>query len=215
MINGHTTPIFVENSYERPFSIISKANTYRFFTKKWSPPEIQECENKDLYKRFVTFISSVLLLAMITGLFAYVWYKNYSDQIVLPYYRRGNWVLIAIYCLIVWLFFRAYGGLKLGYLKKTDMFYAQMISMLCVTSAGQLAGIQVMVSPGRYIEMLISQLTINVRYSFMSISLSQKVTDKFSGIWRWIFGFMIIFRCRDGLSPYDLYFVSFSFLCRK
>ncbi len=68
---------------------------------------------------------------------------------------------------------------------------AVLISMTCVTSAGQLAGIQVMISPGRYIEMLVSQLTINVRYSFMSISLSQKVTEKFSGIWRWIFGFMI------------------------
>jgi hypothetical protein len=33
MINGHTTPIFVENSYEPPFSIIPKANTYGFFTK--------------------------------------------------------------------------------------------------------------------------------------------------------------------------------------
>jgi hypothetical protein len=42
MINGHTTPIFVENSHERPFSIISKANTYGFLTKKWSPLEIQE-----------------------------------------------------------------------------------------------------------------------------------------------------------------------------
>jgi hypothetical protein len=43
MINGHTTPISVENSHERPFSIILKANTYGFLTKKWSPPEIQEC----------------------------------------------------------------------------------------------------------------------------------------------------------------------------
>jgi hypothetical protein len=43
MINGHTTPIFVENSHERPFSIIPKANTYGILTKKWSPPEIQEC----------------------------------------------------------------------------------------------------------------------------------------------------------------------------
>jgi hypothetical protein len=33
-------PHFVENSHERPFSIIPKANTYEFFTKKWSPPEI-------------------------------------------------------------------------------------------------------------------------------------------------------------------------------
>jgi hypothetical protein len=31
MINGHTTPIFVENSHERPFSVIPKDNTYRFF----------------------------------------------------------------------------------------------------------------------------------------------------------------------------------------
>ena len=42
MINGHTTPIFVENSHERPFSILPKANTYGFLTKKSSPPEIQE-----------------------------------------------------------------------------------------------------------------------------------------------------------------------------
>jgi hypothetical protein len=44
MINGHITPIFDENSHERPFSIILEANTYGFFTKKWSPPEIQECD---------------------------------------------------------------------------------------------------------------------------------------------------------------------------
>jgi hypothetical protein len=37
-------PHFVENSHERSFSIILKANTYEFFTKKWSPPEIQECD---------------------------------------------------------------------------------------------------------------------------------------------------------------------------
>jgi hypothetical protein len=31
MINGHTTPIFVRNSHERPFSIIPKTNAYGFF----------------------------------------------------------------------------------------------------------------------------------------------------------------------------------------
>jgi hypothetical protein len=43
-ITGDTTPIIVENSHERPFSIIPKANTYKFLTRKWSPPEIQECD---------------------------------------------------------------------------------------------------------------------------------------------------------------------------
>ena len=68
---------------------------------------------------------------------------------------------------------------------------AVLISMLTVTSAGQFAGIGVMLAPGQYIEMLISQLTINVRYSFMSISLSQKTDSKFQGIYRWLLGFMM------------------------
>ena len=68
---------------------------------------------------------------------------------------------------------------------------AVIISALTVTSAGQLAAIGVMASPGQYLTMLISQLTINVRYSFMSVSLSQKVSPKFKGILRWIFGFFM------------------------
>jgi hypothetical protein len=44
MIDGNTTPIFFKNSHERPFSIIPKANTYGFLTKKWSPPDIHECD---------------------------------------------------------------------------------------------------------------------------------------------------------------------------
>lgn len=68
---------------------------------------------------------------------------------------------------------------------------AVLISMVTVTSAGQFSGIGTMLHPGQYLEMLISQLTINVRYSFMSISLSQKTDEKFKGIWRWLFGFMM------------------------
>ena len=72
-----------------------------------------------------------------------------------------------------------------------DWYQAVLISMLTLTSAGQLAGIQVMVNPGQYVTMLISQLTINMRYSFMSVSLSQSVSPKFKGIKRWLLGFFI------------------------
>lgn len=68
---------------------------------------------------------------------------------------------------------------------------AVLISMLTVTSAGQFAGIGTMVGLGSYFEMLISQITINIRYSFMSVSLSQKTDSKFKGIYRWLFGFMM------------------------
>lgn len=89
---------------------------------------------KDRYKRFISFISAVLLLCILTGLFGAVWYNNYSETIVLPFYRRGNWTLIGIYCILIVLFFKTYGGFKLGYLKKTDMLYSQLISMVCVNT---------------------------------------------------------------------------------
>ena len=72
-----------------------------------------------------------------------------------------------------------------------NVWEATLISMTNVTSAGQFAGIQTMMLPGRYLEMLISQMTINARYSFMSIALSQKLDERFKGIWRWILGFFV------------------------
>lgn len=68
---------------------------------------------------------------------------------------------------------------------------AVLISALTVTSAGQFAGINTMLHPGQYFAMLLSQLTINVRYSMMSVSLSQKVDKAFGKAARWLLGFFI------------------------
>ena len=68
---------------------------------------------------------------------------------------------------------------------------ALLISATTLTSAGQLAGIGVMAVPGQYVSMLISQLTINIRYSFMSLSLAQKTAPSFRGIKRWLLGFFM------------------------
>ena len=68
---------------------------------------------------------------------------------------------------------------------------ALIISMTTVTSAGQFDGIGIMLHPGQYFQMLISQITINIRYSFMSISVGQKADERFTGLSRWILGFMM------------------------
>jgi len=68
---------------------------------------------------------------------------------------------------------------------------AVLISMTTVTSAGQFAGVQIMCNPGQYVAMLVSQLTINVRYSMMSVSLSQKLDSSFTKAARWLLGFFM------------------------
>ncbi len=52
-----------------------------------------------------------------------------------------------------------------------------LISMLNVTSAGQLASVPLFVAGAPFYEMALTQLVINLRYSLMSVTLSQKVDD--------------------------------------
>ncbi len=66
-----------------------------------------------------------------------------------------------------------------------------LISMCNVTSAGQFAGLNIMAAAGSYIEMIVSQLIINSRYSLMSVSLSQSVDKGFTTRYRLIFGHFI------------------------
>ena len=56
---------------------------------------------------------------------------------------------------------------------------AVVVSMACVTSAGQLAAVPIIAGCGGLWELAISQLVINMRYALMSISLSQKLDEHF------------------------------------
>lgn len=55
------------------------------------------------------------------------------------------------------------------------VWQAVLISAANITSAGQFAGLPLIVSGAPYIEMALTQFIINLRYSLMSFSLSQKI----------------------------------------
>lgn len=67
---------------------------------------------------------------------------------------------------------------------------ALLISMTTVTSAGQLAAVPIMAACGSLSELAISQLVINLRYSLMSISLSQKLDGTVRLLDRFIIAFV-------------------------
>ncbi len=68
---------------------------------------------------------------------------------------------------------------------------AVMVSVTNLTSAGQAAGVNVIAAGGSLIEMAFTQLIINIRYSLMAISLSQRTDEKFTVPHRLIAGFGI------------------------
>lgn len=56
---------------------------------------------------------------------------------------------------------------------------AVLVSLTNVTSAGQFAGVNLMLAQSSYIQLIITTLIINMRYFLMSISISQKVDKNF------------------------------------
>ena len=58
-----------------------------------------------------------------------------------------------------------------------SVYEALLISMLNVTSAGQLAAVPIIASMGSFVELAMTQLVINLRYALMSVSLSQKLGE--------------------------------------
>ena len=54
------------------------------------------------------------------------------------------------------------------------------ISITNLTSAGQVAGVGIIAAGGTLIEMVLTQIVINLRYSLFAISLSQKLDSSFT-----------------------------------
>lgn len=67
---------------------------------------------------------------------------------------------------------------------------ALLISMTNVTSAGQFAGLPLIVAQASMIEVALTQLVINLRYALMGLSLSQRLDDTMTTPRRMFFSFM-------------------------
>ena len=68
---------------------------------------------------------------------------------------------------------------------------AVLISLTNLTSAGQFAGVNIMISAGRLIELALTTLIINMRYFLMSLSVSQKIDGKMTIAQRFAISFGI------------------------
>lgn len=97
---------------------------------------------------------------------------------------------------------------------------AFLISATNLTSAGQFAGLNLIVQQAAYVEIMMTTLIINLRYAIMSMSLSQKVEEGMGIVKRMIMAFGVtdeifavsVTRTTDVTLPYFLGIVTPSFI---
>lgn len=93
-------------------------------------------EKREQYKRLIMFLASAVIIVLQTAIFAYIWYRYYAytGAMQKSFWRRGNYVVIGQYALMIFLFYRLYGGFKVGYLRVFEVLYSQILSVLCVNA---------------------------------------------------------------------------------
>lgn len=84
------------------------------------------------YKRIIKCLSSALIVALEAGIYGYVWTVYYNRIIAAPFWRRGNWLMVAVYVILLLFFEQTYGGFKVGFYKKWNVIYSQILSLVIV-----------------------------------------------------------------------------------
>lgn len=82
------------------------------------------------YKRLLRFLFCTGLLIVQISLFWCIWKNYYSPRMDNPFFKRGHWMMVAIYGLLLLLFAKPYGSWKIGYLKTFNLIYAQGITTI-------------------------------------------------------------------------------------
>lgn len=81
-------------------------------------------------RRIFRQISTAIIWAMMCVCWAFVWYQYYASIIQLPFYRRGNWMVIAIYGVLLFIITHFYGGYQIGYYRRGDILFSCIMSMV-------------------------------------------------------------------------------------
>lgn len=84
------------------------------------------------YKRIIKFLSSAVIVFLETAIYGIVWVEYYNKIIEFPFWRRGNWLIIAVYAIFLLFFNQMYGGFKVGFYKKWNVIYSQILSLAIV-----------------------------------------------------------------------------------
>lgn len=87
-------------------------------------------KTRERYKHLLNYGANFATLLMEGLCFAFIWYMYYSQLLILPFYRRGNWAVVGLYTLIIFFFTKVLGGYNIGYMRITDIVLSHILSIL-------------------------------------------------------------------------------------
>ena len=87
-------------------------------------------KSQEQYRNLIRFGFSFVIWGALTAIWAFFWMEYYAYAIALPFYRRGNWLVFAVYGLLLLFFTHFYGGYRIGYYKRADLAYSSVLALI-------------------------------------------------------------------------------------
>lgn len=83
------------------------------------------------FKRIIVLQLAAVNLLFQVVLYAFLWFDNYADTIQVYFWKRGHWLVIIIYGILLFFFSKTYGGYQIGYLKPVEVCFSQIFATFC------------------------------------------------------------------------------------
>ena len=81
-------------------------------------------------REFILRLLKLFNVILITIPFAWGWFNYYAQHIALPFYDRGNWVVVALYAVLYMIFGRVYGGFWISLNRISESVYSQALAVM-------------------------------------------------------------------------------------
>lgn len=134
------------------------------------------------YKKLIKLMFSVVLTGMIVGIYSFVWTVCFNGKMIQePFFRKGNWVMIFLYAVLMIFFMKMYGGYKVGYLRKGNLVYSQILAVLFLNL---LTYIQIAALDKRFYAPAIAVMLVMTLVDILSIVVWTLIFQK---IYIWIY----------------------------
>ncbi len=137
-------------------------------------------KNYDPYKKTILFFASLINIALMTTLFSMEWYATYSHTMFqgITFYRKGNYVLLGLYALLLFFFSTMYGGLKIGQLRRIEVMLSQYLSLF-LTNVVAYITISLLafrfVNPARLCLVMLSEMVVSTIWNVIIIHVYNRI----------------------------------------
>lgn len=127
---------------------------------------------------FQSLLAAVLVVAH-GALFAYVWYSFYKMKVYgIPFFAKGDWVVIFLFAFVYWLFARFYGAFDVTFHSAGELTYSHAIaSTLSCVILYIVTALLIRTIPNvlPMLAVLAAALVVDVLWSFLAKKLTKRL----------------------------------------